>query len=268
MLAQLKLMSIQAQNADVACAEISRYIGEQLGIETQFVDDIPWQRREQLFDADEIQVGWICGLPYVRKADANPAAVELLAAPVMLGKRYAGRAVYFSDVITMADTPFRTFDDLRGVSWAFNEPNSHSGYIITRYYLATRGERNGFFGRIIESGAHQTSLRWLLERRIDATAIDSTVLETELAAHPELRSRLRYITHLGPSPIPPWVIRKTVPAPLRNDIREVLLSMHTTAAGRAILRRARMSRFAAVTDTDYDPIRRMAAIAETVAPWG
>ncbi len=267
MQSQLKVMSIQAQNADVLCAEITAYLGSRIGVDARFVDDVPWQERERLFDAGEIHVGWMCGLPYVRKADAGTPPVELLAAPVMRAERYAGRAVYFSDVVTLAENPFRTFDDLRGSVWAFNEPNSHSGHTVTRYFLAARGKRNGFFGKIIQSGAHQTSLQWLLERRIDATAIDSTVLETELAANPALRQRLRRIGTLGPSPIPPWVIRGDLPASLRRAVRTTLLTMHTTAKGRAILRRGRMSHFAAVTDADYDPIRVMAKLADTVSPW-
>ena len=266
-LSQLKVMSIQAQNADVVCAAITAYLGKQLGIATRFVDDVSWQERERLFDVGEIHIGWMCGLPYVRKADAGTPPVELLAAPVMRAKRYAGRAVYFSDVVTLAEAPFRKIDDLRGSAWAFNEPNSHSGYNVTRYFLATRGERNGFFGKIIQSDAHQTSLQWLLERRIDATAIDSTVLETEMAEKPELRQRLRRIDTLGPSPVPPWVMRGDLPASLRNAVRQALLTMHTTEEGRAILWRGRMSRFAAVTDADYDPIRTMEKLADTVPPW-
>ena len=40
-----------------------------------------------------------------------------------------------------------------------------------------------------------------------------------------------------------------------------MLGMHTDPDGRAILRSARMARFACVTDGDYDPIRRMSSAA-------
>lgn len=263
----LKVMSIQAPNADALCAEITAYLGEYLRLPTKFVDEIPWQARERRFDAGEIHIGWVCGLPYVQKADCDPPFVELLAAPIMSGTRYGGRAVYFSDVVTRADSPFRTFEDLQGTVWAFNEPNSHSGYTITRYFLAVRGERNGFFGKIFESGSHQNSLRWLLERRIDATAVDSTVLETELAAHPQLARQLRRIITLGPSPIPPWIVHTSVPPDIRRGVRRAFLEMHQSAAGREILRRGNIRRFIRVTDVDYNPIRMMAALAETLPPW-
>jgi len=263
----LKVMSIQAPNVDPLCAEITAYLGEYLRCPTKFVNETPWQERERRFDAGEIHVGWVCSLPYVQKADHPAPFIELLAAPTMDGARYGGRAVYFSDVVTRAESPFRTFEDLQGAAWAFNEPNSHSGYTITRYFLATRGERNGFFGKIVESGSHQNSLQWLLEKRIDATAIDSTVLETELAAHPQLARRLRRIVTLGPSPIPPWIVHTSVPADIRRALRRAFLEMHRSAAGSEILRRGNIRRFIRVTDADYDPIRMMAVLAETIPPW-
>jgi phosphonate transport system substrate-binding protein len=165
--------------------------------------------------------------------------------------------VYFSDVLALSTSSFQSFADLRGATWAYNEPGSHSGYNVARAHLATLGETAGYFGRAIQSGAHQTSLQLLLEGAIDATAIDSTVLETELQAHPEIEARIRVVTTLGPSPIPPWVVLRSVPQELRTALRTLLLQMHTDPRGRALLAGARIARFEGVDDQAYDPIRRM-----------
>ena len=53
--------------------------------------------------------------------------------------RYGARPVYYSDVIVHADSSFRHFEDLRGGTWAYNEPGPHSGYNLVRYHLAMRG---------------------------------------------------------------------------------------------------------------------------------
>ena len=65
---------------------LERLFGPQqkLALATEFVNGIPWQAREKLLDAGEIQVCWLCGLPYVWKADVGNPEIELLAAPVML----------------------------------------------------------------------------------------------------------------------------------------------------------------------------------------
>ena len=72
-----------------------------------------------------------------------------------MGDRYGGRPIYFSDVIVHRDSPFRSFLDLRGHSWAYNEPLSHSGYGITRYHLLELGETGGFFSEVVEAGFHE-----------------------------------------------------------------------------------------------------------------
>jgi phosphonate transport system substrate-binding protein len=261
----LKMTSCMASNADPVCRAASAYLGERLGLRVEFIDDIPWQERERLFDEGEIQLCWLCGLPYVWKADRGFPGIELLAAPVMLGARYANRPVYFSDVIVLSDSLFKRFEDLRGASWAYNEPRSHSGSYVVRHHLAEFSADSRFFGEVIESGAHQTSLEMILAGRVDAAAIDSTVLETELRSRPEISERITVIETLGPSPMPPWVCLKSLPRELRESVRRALLGMRDDEQGRAILLAGQMSHFTRVEDADYDPIRRMARQAERVA---
>ncbi len=79
----IKVISIQSPNAAAICREIAGYIGDQLGMATEFVEEISWQEREQWLDAGQAHVGWICGLPYVWKADREQPPIELVAAPVM-----------------------------------------------------------------------------------------------------------------------------------------------------------------------------------------
>jgi phosphonate transport system substrate-binding protein len=145
----LKFTSIQSPNADFTRRAITRHVSAQVGIPAEFIANIPWPEREQLLDKGDIQVGWICGLPYVGKADQDRPPVQLLAAPVMRLPRYQKRPVYFSDAVVHRDSAYYGFEDLRGASWAYNEPHSHSGYNVTRYHLASLGETSGSSGRVV-----------------------------------------------------------------------------------------------------------------------
>ena len=260
----LRFTSCQAEIAESFCKALAAFIGDKLAIPTEFIGDIPWQQRERLLDRGDIHVCWICGLPYVRKSNCEKKTVELLSAPVMRHPRYGGRPVYYSDVVVQADSSFRSFEDLRGGTWAYNEPGSHSGYNLIRYHLAMGGLGAGYFGRVVESGSHQSSLRMLLERAIDATAIDSTVLEMVLMKDPSIVERIRTITILGPSPAPPWVVHGSVSNDVRRALRQEFLSMDKDPRGRRILEDAGMLWFARVSDHDYDPIREMDRVAATV----
>ena len=261
---RLKLASCMAENSERFCHAVARYINEQLDVSTEYVTGIPWQEREKLFDDGDIHILWLCGLPYIQKADTSAKDIALLAVPIPDGERYLGRPVYFSDIVVRRHSPYQTLLDLRGAAWAYNEPRSHSGYNVVRAYLSEFGQKEAFFGEALESGAHTTSLEMVLRGTVDGTAIDSTVLEWILAERNHVAGRIRVIETIGPSPIPPWVISTRVPETLRSDVRCSLLAMHQDPLGRDVLASGRIERFSEALDSDYDPIRRMARAAERV----
>jgi phosphonate transport system substrate-binding protein len=119
------------------------------------------------------------------------------------------------------------------------------------------GEGGRFFGRVVGSGSHARSLRLVLDGSIDASAIDSTVLEWELAHDPTLAERIRVIDTLGPSPAPPLVVAGERGLALRPALRAALVELASTADGRAILALGSLSRFVTIEDSDYDAIRAM-----------
>jgi len=257
----LTLGTCQAQNSVDVVREIAAWLTNRLEFEVEFRGDGFWQDQYAALDAGEMDIGWICGLPYVRRADAPDKTLSLLAAPVMRGERYQGRPVYFSDVLVAAGSGLRVFDDLRGCIWGINEPGSLSGYGAIRYHLATLGETFDYFGSVVETGAHQESIRRIISGEIEASAVDSTVLELELARDPSLAHRLRALDALGPNPQPPWVIDAHVPLHRQRAVREALLSMHTDHQGRLILAAGLMDRFVSVSDSDYEQVRRMIQVA-------
>jgi phosphonate transport system substrate-binding protein len=198
----LNLATCMAESTESFCHDLAQYLEIRLGIPTQCVAGIPWQERERLFDQGAIQVLWLCGLPYVHKAQFKDLAIELLAVPIPLGSRYRAEPIYFSDVVVKRESRFRAFHDLHGSSWAYNEPMSHSGFNVVRAYLAGFGYNQGFFREIVESGSHTASLEMILDDEVEASAIDTTVLDGVIDQRPEVGAQIRVIETIGPSPIP------------------------------------------------------------------
>jgi len=260
----LQLTTCQARNTHAVTAAVADYLAQQLNVDARFVIETPWHERFQQIMAGHIQIGWICGYPYVQMMAEPDPALELLALPVMAGERYQNRPIYFSDVVVRRDSHFANFADLRGATWAYNEVGSQSGYHITRYKLAKLGVNGDFFGKVIASGGHLRSLQLILDGDVDASAIDSTVLEMALREDPSLANHIRIIDVLGPSPIPPWVIHKSVPVPLRQSLRQVLTQMHLDPAGQEILSLGEMVRFETAVDALYDPIRQMLQASQDI----
>jgi phosphonate transport system substrate-binding protein len=245
-----------APSADGMCRELAQWLSARLEMPVELVDGVPWQERERRLDSGLVDLCWICGLPYVEKADSG-MPLELCVAPVMRAARYGDRPVYFSDVVVRSDSAVRTFDDLEGTTWAYNEPRSHSGFGVVCFHLARRGATLGYFSRLVEAGTHQAALRLVASGAADGAAIDSTVLEAELRQHPSLRKAFRVVDTLGPSPAPPWLMGARLPAELKRRIRLALSCMSADAKGASILASWGIAELRPVAASDYDLMRTM-----------
>lgn len=239
-------------------AYIARYVGEKIGQQTTLTVG---QSFNELAEG-QVDIAFMCGLPYVQMADSPPCPVELLAAPVLRGERYQQRPIYFSDVIVRNDSPYTSFADLQGCTWAFNQRESHSGWNIVCYSLLERGKNLDFFGQLIASGSHQRSIALVLEGRADATAVDSQVLAVLFANDCAAAAELRVIDMLGPSSIPPVVIARTVDGALKRAIQEVLLTMHEDPLAASALQAGAIDHFVQVCDEGYQDIREIGARVE------
>jgi phosphonate transport system substrate-binding protein len=235
---------------------VSRELAKRLRFPTQLSVGLDYA---QLRRAD---FAFICGLPYVELTELGAIRMEPLVAPVLQGERYGGKPVYFSDVIVHQESPFRSFTDMRGRSWAFNEPQSQSGYGIVRDYLIQKGETHGYFGRVVEAGFHERAVQMVHSGEIDAAAIDSHVLALLRRDTPALARELRVIDTLGPSSIQPLIAGNHLSKALKCEVRMLLVEMADDPRVRPGFTRALVERFEAVSDSTYDDIRRMRREAE------
>jgi phosphonate transport system substrate-binding protein len=226
---------------------LSHYLSTQTTLDTELLT-VPWQEGLKQLEGGNIQGGFLCGLLYTQ----HRSELEVIAAPVHRGERYHGKSVYFSDIVVKLESDFETFEDLRGARWAYNDPNSFSGYVALLAHLAARGESSNFFGSLQASGSHLNSLELLLENKVDAAAIDSTVLEWEIQQRPELLEDLWVLQSLGPYPIPPVAVRRDVSKKQKDELHDALLTLHESKAGQAVLDFSPFSRFVPVFDESYN----------------
>src|SRR6266700_234344 len=79
---------------------IAHYSGQSLGLPAT----LHVSQSLEEFANGQADVGFICGLLYVRMMQWEDCPVELLAAPVLLPDRYQDRPIYFSDVIVRRES--------------------------------------------------------------------------------------------------------------------------------------------------------------------
>jgi phosphonate transport system substrate-binding protein len=70
---------------------------------------------------------------------------------------------------------------------------------------------------------------------------------------------------MGPSPAPPWVVSRSFSMDVRAALQNILLNMHKTERGRAVLAVGHIDRFMTTQDEDYEVIRAMANAGQRIS---
>ena len=238
------------------------YLAKTLDTECTLVSGFSYSAISAMLDAGAVDMGFICGLPYVLKRDTASPTVVLLAAPVMKAARYNDVSKYYAYVIVHKNSRCASFADLEGCTYAYNDKESNSGYNLPRARLIELGATHGFFAKLVRSGSHEESIRMVATGKADASSVDSLVFDYDLAKHSAYAREVKIIETLGPAGIPPVVASTKLPVIVRKRVRSALIGMKDDPMGRRILDDALIARFEAVDDSNYDDIRRMKKMAE------
>ena len=231
---------------------VRRELGQRasLSVEPRFSG--PEKGAEDPFSRGEADVGFMCTPSFLWLRELERPPVELLpAAPVFWDGRTPGQPVYFSEVVVRRESRIRSFLELRGRSWAYNDPCSLSGYYSLLKKLAEMGEDEGFFGRVTCSESHSNSMEMIARGEVDAAAIDSNVLKIKLKSSPELGEQLRVIESWGPFPIQPVVLRSDLHPDLKDRLRAGLLTINAGPHASPTLAGFGLDRFVPITYEHY-----------------
>ncbi|MDZ7961307.1 MAG: PhnD/SsuA/transferrin family substrate-binding protein [Aulosira sp. DedQUE10] len=251
-LKNLQVISYLAPNWFGFYEAILAYLGRVLGVEIQLKQGEYDPLLDPLLLQDQLDLAFICGLPLIRYCEIVLDQLQPVIAPVMQAPRYRNRPIYFSDVIVNADSDLIEFDDLASKTLCYNDPGSNSGYNLLRHRLLQGRYPQQFFGKAVQSGSHQNSIRWVAAGKVDCAAIDSVVLEQELDDFPELYQHLRVVEVLGPCPMPPLAVAQHLGKSILEQIQLALLQPDTEL--QTAMQRVGVQRFATVELADYSAI--------------
>ena len=82
-----------------------------------------------------------------------------------------GTKGYYSVFYTMADSPYRTIEDLKGKALGLVDPNSTSGYNMPLFALNKLGiEPKTFFSNVVLTGSHENAVIALTSGQVQAAA--------------------------------------------------------------------------------------------------
>jgi phosphate/phosphite/phosphonate ABC transporter binding protein len=225
------------------------YIGEKLNRDVQFIQRKTYEEINELIRKGQIDMAFICTGPYASGRDRY--GFEALATPIVRGEPY-----YQSYLIVNRDSPFQRLEDLQGRKFAFTDPQSNTGALIPTYWLSELGETpESYFESVNFTYNHDNSILAVAKSLVDGATVDSHIWEFYNRKDPIYTSKTRVIKKSIPFGSPPFVAASSLPAELKNEVRDILLSLHTEEAGQKILDELFIDRFAPVQEEWYESVR-------------
>jgi phosphonate transport system substrate-binding protein len=196
-------------------------------------------------------------------AFVHPAGYVLAAreakARIVARNLWHGKSSFTSRIYARKDSGIKTVDELRGKSMAFVDPASSSGYIYPMVLLVQRGlvknrDPKTFFKEVVFSGAHDASMRALLNGHVDAIASFDLAREQYLK-DPAERERIVVVAETPEIPEAGIAARDGLDPALFARVRTALLQIKAPAHGDLLKRLYEIDGFAPADDRDYDPVR-------------
>jgi len=164
---------------------LQTYLSRALQADVRLVLRRTYQEITSQLIAGQIDAAWICGFPFV----AYRPRLDLVAVPV-----WRGRTTYQSYLIAGAGAPGAGLRDLKGHVHAFSDPDSNSGYLVTRAGLTESGERpETFFSRTFFTYGHRNVVRAVAAGLAQSGSVDGYVWEVMTETEPELTSRTKVL---------------------------------------------------------------------------
>lgn len=185
---------------------------------------------------EDIDIAFICAHHYVDLSAADE--VVGLCTPVM-----GGSTTSHMWLITRADDPAESFEDLAGSIIGASDKSSLGGYAYLSYLAQERDvETMEFFSEVRLGDSQEANMHDLLAGDIRATVVNSAqVLSWDM-------SQFKVIEESLPIGCPPVVADEDMPAELRERIIQVLLAMDATSI---LEEGSGIDGFEAIDDAEY-----------------
>lgn len=195
-----------------------------------------------------------CGLPF---KTVFKDKVSLVGTPAY--GINCGAGSYYSVIVVHQETSIDTLDDLKGLTFAYNDKGSQSGYAALLYTLSSVGNTDDF-GSSVESGSHRASIQAVAMGQADFAAIDALSWELALRHEPAAQ-KLRVIATSEPTPTLPFITarrsRKEIDR-LHMAVVDAMVSLDETTREALLL-----IGFSPLKERDYDVIEmRMNIVAQ------
>jgi ABC-type phosphate/phosphonate transport system substrate-binding protein len=253
-----------APAAKSAWRNLLGWILERSALRMEIVDHDPPASLADLWQRADLGCAMMCGLPYSLR---NPRPI-LVAAPVPSLPRYAGRAVYFSDIAVRADSAFRTLEDTFGSVCGYTLADSMSGCVAFRRLLHgyRKAELPQLYRSVVGNLVNARGvIQALADRRIDVGPLDGYVHDLLKHLDPSFAAQVRIVATTDAVPMPPFVATAPLTDAEVARLRGAFAASITAPALRAERETLLLKDFVFPEPREYDVFRGILHTAEQYA---
>jgi phosphonate transport system substrate-binding protein len=228
-------------------AALRAYLSEATGHPVELVSRRTYQEITALLVAGQLHAAWICGYPYVQ----FKSELDLVATP-----SWHGKPLYQSYLIAAPDRPANQWQDLKGDIHAFSDPDSNSGFLVTRALLAENGLKpEGLFARTFYTYGHRNVIRAVASGLAQPGSVDGYVWDVMREMEPGLVGRTRIVRRSEWLGFPPVASPKALAGdPRIARLKQALTTMDRHEEGRKVLALLKLDGFLATEPALFDTI--------------
>ena len=262
MLANARMYSVTPAAAE-AWRAIIGWATREARVPVEFVEHAPPRLLSELWARDDLGCVQMCGLP----ASLRSPPPTVLAAPQPTPARYAGRAVYMSDIAVRADAPFRTLEETFGGVAGYTLKDSQSGYFAFRSLLITKYPK-AKYRRIVGGLLNPRGIiKALAAGEIDVGPLDGYVFDLIRAGDPAFAAQVRVVATTDPTPMPPLVATAALNEAQIERIRNAFLNVHREPSLDEACKALLIKRFVVPDIGVYGETRRRAERVDEAPEW-
>jgi phosphonate transport system substrate-binding protein len=238
-------------------------LSKDLGIALKQVAATDYRGSIEALRFNKAQIGQLGPKGYVEASNHNYANVE----PIVQLQHTNGSLGYRSCLIVHADSDLFSPEDIAGKTFAFNDPNSTSGYLVPMtFFLMEMGiEPKEYFSKLTFSGSHEASILAVANKKVEVASTNLPDIQqmTREGKVPRGTVRVIWVSKLIPND--PIVVRKDLPESLKQAIQHSLITMKAKNPEAFVAGGAWIGGFVKVDDATYQIIRDLNETAKRLA---
>lgn len=212
--------------------------------------------------AGQLQLAWYGGKSYIEAAERSGA--EAFAQTV----NEDGTKGYYSHLITNKENPIVSDIDVEAgngdeyvientdsLTFAFNDPNSTSGYLVPSYYVFASNNVNPeqAFSELVFAGSHEATAQAIANNQVDIATNNSESMAVLQEGDPEAFEQVQIIWTSPIIPSDPIAYREDLPDCLKAEIQDFFYNYDDPE----ILGALDWQGFDEASDADWNTVREL-----------